>query len=121
MWTYSQSSGALTFYDCAFFSRGYSGKGEDKNEPESQEIHNRGPIPRGRWQIHPPINTPEHGPFVLPLSPLGFTEVFGRSGFLIHGDSKTHPGEASEGCIILDRNTRETIWNSADHEIEVVA
>ncbi len=46
--------------------------------------------------------------------------MFGRSGFLIHGDSVSHPGEASEGCIILDRNVRETIANDDDKYLVVV-
>jgi len=33
----------------------------------------------------------------------------GRSGFMIHGDSEKHPGEASEGSIILDFAFREII------------
>jgi hypothetical protein len=32
-----------------------------------------------------------------------------RSGFLIHGDSFSHPGDASDGCIILSRPEREAI------------
>ena len=29
------------------------------------------------------------------------TETHRRSGFLMHGDSKPHPGSASNGCIVL--------------------
>jgi hypothetical protein len=47
--------------------------------------------------------------------------MFGRSGFLMHGDNIRLPGTASEGCIILPRDLREAIWNSADHTLEVIA
>jgi len=46
--------------------------------------------------------------------------TFGRDGFLIHGDSVRHPGDASEGCIILPRRFRERIWTSEDTDLEVV-
>ena len=41
----------------------------------------------------------------MPLIPSPTNEMFGRSEFLIHGDSLEHPGAASEGCIILPRFT----------------
>jgi hypothetical protein len=47
--------------------------------------------------------------------------MFGRDGFLIHGDSVEHPGTASHGCIIMSRAIREAIAQSDDHELNVVA
>lgn len=92
--------------------KGYSGAdGITKNNPEYQDIHDEGPIPKGTWQIQgPPIDTSTHGPFVLHLFPEPNTLTFGRTGFLIHGDSKLHPGKASEGCIILPLPARQAIW-----------
>jgi hypothetical protein len=46
--------------------------------------------------------------------------MFGRTGFLIHGDAVHAPGTASEGCVILSRTTREQIWESHDHVLQVV-
>jgi hypothetical protein len=46
--------------------------------------------------------------------------MFGRSGFLIHGDSIIRPGTASRGCIILAREIREQIAASGDADLEVV-
>ena len=100
-------------------SCGYSGHGECKNEPAQQHVHNEGPIPRGRYQIGTPVNTDTHGPFVLPLAPDMNNTMHGRSGFLIHGDSKANPGTASQGCIILARSVRERIAESLDNELEV--
>ncbi len=37
----------------------------------------------------------------IPLTPAPANRMFGRSGFFVHGDSNAHPGEASQGCIIM--------------------
>jgi hypothetical protein len=120
-WTYSQKTGALQ-QDGQPVAAGYSGFGAGKNNPEMQNVPNVGPIPRGDWTIvGPPIDTPEHGPCVLRLQPCATTATFGRSGFLMHGDSKESPGCASHGCVIMPRNVREQVWQSGDRELEVVA
>jgi len=126
MWKYEQRTGRLyaDFSESAgekLTGVGYSGKGNGKNNPDSQEVHNVGPIPVGLYKIHGPVDTVTHGPYVLPLEPDGDNHMFDRSGFLIHGDSVVHPGTASEGCIILPRAIREQIWNSRDHDLRVVS
>ena len=98
-----------------------AGAGSGKNNPEMQQVANVGPIPAGEWAIQgPPVDTTGHGPYVLKLDPAPYTETFGRSGFLMHGDSKEHPGCASEGCVILPRDVREKVWESGDRELQVV-
>ena len=67
------------------------------------------------------METRDHGPCVLRLEPSAQTDTRGRSGFLIHGDSKTQPGTASHGCIILPRVVREQVWQSGDRDLEVLA
>ena len=119
MWKYEQASGQLS-RDGANIVRGYSGAGEGKNNPEDQEIHNVGPLPRGSYTITAPHDTVTHGPYVLPLTPDPANEMFGRAGFLIHGDSVVSPGTASEGCLIFPRNIRERIWTSGDTALTVV-
>jgi hypothetical protein len=47
--------------------------------------------------------------------------MFGRSGFLVHGDSRAHEGGASEGCIVIDRLTRMAMSFDSDKTLEVVA
>ena len=125
MWVYAQASGELSRDDdAAVVSTGYSGSGEGKNNPAMQQIHDVGPIPRGIWHIGDPecVETVgPHGPFVLPLTPADGTETFGRSGFLCHGDSYNHPGQASHGCIVLNRHVREAIAASHDQLLKVVA
>lgn len=119
MWTYEQRSGSMS-QDGEPVAVGYSGAGEGKNNPDMQSVPNVGPIPVGLYSIDAPVDTVTHGPFVLRLEPFPANQMFGRAGFLIHGDSVVHPGTASEGCIILGRATREQIWNSGDHQLEVV-
>jgi len=119
-WTYSQRTGELQ-HDGSHVATGYSGSGEGKNNPKLERAPNVGPIPAGDWTISgPPVNTAEHGPYVLTLNPSEETETFGRDGFLMHGDSKEHPGVASKGCVILPRSAREQVWNSGDRDLEVV-
>lgn len=120
-WTYAQKTGELQ-RDGEHVATGYSGNGEGKNSPEMQSVRNVGPIPQGEWAITgPPLNTPEHGPYVLRLTPKDETETFGRSGFLMHGDSKNAPGTASHGCVIMPRSAREQVWNSGDRDLQVIA
>ena len=98
---------------------GYSGSGEGKNNPALTRVRDVGPIPVGAYTIDSPRDTPLHGPYVLPLIPSATNEMYGRSGFLIHGDSIEHPGTASQGCIILPRSIRESIGQSGAHELQV--
>jgi hypothetical protein len=95
---------------------GYSGKGIGKNNPMYQFSPRLGPIPQGEWHISQPFSHPEKGPLCFRLTPAKDTQSLGRSGFLIHGDSSAHPGEASEGCIVLPRWAREKIaFFQCDH------
>jgi hypothetical protein len=100
---------------------GYSGKPPyGKNNPAAEDQHNIGPIPVGKYLVGSPVDTITHGPYVLPLTPDPGNVMYGRSGFLVHGDSVVHEGFASEGCIVLDRAAREKIWKSGDHVITVI-
>ena len=120
MWTYAQKTGNL-FEDGKLVATGYSGGGEGKNDPSMQAVENVGPIPQGSWIISgPPADTASHGPYVLTLTATNGTKTFGRSGFLMHGDSTAAPGTASQGCIIMPRIAREQVWNSGDTDLEVV-
>lgn len=130
MWFYKQKTGNLLRNDLQV-GHGYSGNGDAKNNPEWQSVRNRGPIPCGKYQIMPPVDTDSHGPYCLALVPISGPEdeswpvkdrgwMYGRSGFLIHGDSIKRPGTASLGCIILSHLDRAAIWTSEYHELTVV-
>jgi hypothetical protein len=120
MWTYRQQDGALISPGGETVAHGYSGSGEGKNNPQLQDVSNVGPIPRGLYTVLFPRTTIQHGPYVLPLVPASSNEMFGRSGFLMHGDSIAHPGTASQGCIIQSRDVRTQVWSSNDHQLTVV-
>jgi hypothetical protein len=119
MWIYEQKTGWLSRQGKRL-AQGYSGFGPGKNSPSMENAHNVGPIPQGSYEAGEPHTTDEHGPYVLKLTPDPKNIMFGRSGFLIHGDSIKSPGNASQGCIILPRFAREFIWQSGDRQIKVV-
>jgi hypothetical protein len=120
-WMYQQSTGYLTL-DGVLHSVGYSGRGEGKNNPEMQTVHNTGPIPCGAYTIGEAYDDlGGKGSCVLPLTPSPDNEMFGRSGFLMHGDSISHPGEASEGCVIMPPTARHDVDNSDDDQLIVTA
>ncbi len=125
MWQYQQSSGQL-WHNSEAVGVGYSGYGPDKNQPNDESIKDLGPIPCGLYSIGAPECVPPdpagpHGPFILPLTPDPTNAMFGRSGFLIHGDSIESPGFASRGCMIFSRLIRETVAASGDFALTVIA
>jgi hypothetical protein len=119
-WSYSQSTGTLA-HDGQVVAIGYSGHDNGKNNPDMQQVPNTGPIPKGRYFMGPPHDSAKVGPFALALDPAPGTDTFGRSAFMIHGDSIVHPGTASEGCIILLRDARNKIVESGDDQLFVTA
>ncbi|MDH5727630.1 MAG: DUF2778 domain-containing protein [Gammaproteobacteria bacterium] len=117
-WQYDQSSGNMS-HNGVFLVKAYSGAGIGKDNPEMEQVRNVGPIPKGMWRIGSPRNSAQSGPYVLDLTPIGHT-AHGRTDFLIHGDKKDNPGNASTGCIILNRKYREQIVKSNDYTLIVV-
>jgi hypothetical protein len=122
MFTYKISTGELTAAN-GVVSKGYSGAaGLSKNNPIYESVKNVGPIPEGEYTIEgPPFDTPTHGPFVMRLIPKPTNKMYGRSGFLMHGDSLRAPGTASEGCIIMAFLIRQAVWLSGDRDLKVIA
>jgi hypothetical protein len=109
-------TGAVVLATC------YSGQpGSTKNNPLAQNQVGAGPVPAGVYWIAEARDTAEHGPVVLPLIAVTGTQTFGRSGFLIHGDSIKAPGTASHGCIIAPRPVREQIATMGDRLLVVVS
>ncbi|WP_223306015.1 tlde1 domain-containing protein [Massilia sp. NR 4-1] len=110
---YDQSSGKLSAVENGVereIGTGYSGDKDHYNDPNSQNLKNKGPLPVGEYQL---TDTNNHkGPLTISLSPDSENQMFGRNGFLIHGDNKSQNNTASEGCIILDKGARQSIINS---------
>lgn len=65
-----------------------------------------------------PYHHPKLGPFTINLISIG-APTFGRGDFRIHGNNQSN--DASHGCLILDRETRERWWNSEEREFNVVS
>jgi hypothetical protein len=119
-WTYHQASGRLERNGMLVASGGYSGNGAARNNSAMQSTIGHGPIPVGSWRIGPIHTHPTKGPYVMNLDPLPGTVTFGRTLFRIHGDSRLHPGQASDGCIIFGPAVRQAIGSSADTLLVVV-
>jgi len=83
---------------------GYSGQAGCTNEPSYEQDHNIGPLPEGRYTIT--STDDEKGPLTYHLTPDPTNTMFGRSGFLIHGDNPAANHTASDGCIASPMWTR---------------
>ena len=134
LWEYAQNSGKLTYIDDKTGVRtlkaiGYAGKGLGKNNANwdnirgGKNIPNSGPLPAGKYTFAPMIENyvTSRGvslSFTMQLIPDPENEMFGRSGFLAHGDNSTHT--ASDGCLIFDRAMRKAIDESGDRALQVV-
>lgn len=121
-WRYNQTSGCMSDPSGAIVAVGYAGSPEGKNNPAKQDVAMVGPLPQGRYTVgEPSLDHPKLGPLALPLTPHHENQMFGRGGFFIHADSITHPGAASEGCIVMPKHAREMIAASPDKDLEVTA
>jgi hypothetical protein len=119
MWIYKQSTGQL-YKNSALIGTGYAGRDNGKNNPAMQGIKGVGPIPCGLYVIDRAEDRADTGPLSIKLNPDSANEMFGRSSFFIHGDSKENPGEASHGCLIQSREIRKKILFSDDKILNVV-
>jgi hypothetical protein len=120
-WKWDQKKGQLLNDSGVWVANGYSGYKDGKNNPQMQDVHDVGPIPKGVWQIEAMVVDGGHmGPHVLPLRPMPGTETFGREGFFIHGDSIHDPGDASRGCVILPLWVRAEIAASGNNTLVVI-
>jgi hypothetical protein len=122
-WIYHQSTGDIFYTNgvVAPVERGYSGYGSLKNDPDMQGVSDLGPIPRGEYTIGAFVDI--HGGNItnaVPLTPAPGNEMFGRSGFFVHGFNNADPGGASQGCIILTLPTRKKMVDSRPAKLIVV-
>jgi hypothetical protein len=109
---------AKLYIDGVCRATGYSGLEECKNQPDLESVIGRGPIPRGRWILGPPVNYPTV--LAIPLLPTTGTNTFKRTAFMIHGESWTHPGYSSHGCIIVSHDARVAILDGKYKYIDVI-
>src|SRR5215813_11458970 len=100
MYRYRQSTGEFTRSDGTFRLAGYAGHGPGVNNPLMQDQHDIGPLPRGRYKMTALIDSPHTGLATIILDPDPANQMFGRSGFRIHGDNAAANHTASNGSII---------------------
>jgi hypothetical protein len=120
MWIFEQATGKW-YGSGRCEAIGYAGRDVGKNNPAMQNVKGIGPLPCGWYTIGEPIeHHPTVGAYALPLTPDPDNEMFGRSSFYVHGDSKEHPGLASHGCPVIPRAVREKVHASGDNRLQVV-
>ena len=128
-WQYSQSTGCLSRPNGGTLGFGFAGNGLGLNNGALEQQHNTGPLPKGKYTMVAYIDKhPTMGLCVVQLSPDPANTMYGRSGFFIHGSRNLLTSglklylESSDGCICIgDCSLRESIWNSTDRELIVVA
>lgn len=124
MLIYEIATGKLSEVGHGLLAIGYSGNGKWKNDPTAQKVQGHGPIPEGIYtmQLIDGDYEGKKAP-VIRLLPEADNQMFGRSGFLIHGESLSHPGEASNGCIIQPKFARERaafLASEGDDKLQVI-
>lgn len=132
-WIYQQSTGRLYYQPpdslgggppAPIGSPGYSGHDYGLNNPGLEIITSAGPIPQGGYTIGPEqLNVTRTGlklPSSMRLTPNADNWMYGRGGFLIHGDNSKGDRSASEGCIVLTKNIRDRIGRSEDNVLRVI-
>jgi RHS repeat-associated protein len=128
-WVYSQSTGQTTQVVngqtvAGQGGTGYAGHGAGVNNSAAQNQPNVGPIPQGTYTIEAQQNNVTNSGTRLVqsmrLTPDSNNTMFGRAGFLIHGDNARGNQSASEGCPILNRAVRNQMSNSGDNILRVV-
>lgn len=122
MWIYTQKTGELrrNHLDGPVIAVGYAGAPSAKNSTSAESVKFVGPIPRGLYLMGAAKNDKDRGSYCIPLAPDNGNEMYGRSQFLIHADSVSAPGTASQGCIILGAEARKTLADSKDRWLVVI-
>jgi len=122
-WLYEIANGRMS-RGGNLLAKGYSGNGDGLNNPLMIAVKDHGPLPVGFYTIGEPIpHEPKVGAYALPLIPDGANEMFGRSGFFIHGDNQKLDNSASDGCIVLPLFARQRIGLgiATDNTLQVIS
>jgi len=124
-WTFEIATGKLFDQGGNLVETGYSGGncGQDLagvNNPNMCNTPKVGPIPTGIYTRGTAVEHSQLGAFAIPLIPDPANEMYGRSGFYMHGDTQACNKSASEGCIIVGPVARHTFYSSTDDTIQVI-
>lgn len=110
-YVYEQVNGQLSL-NAEIIGVGYAGRGLAKNNPDMQEIHFAGPLPRGWYTLVGPYDHPHLGPLCFNLTSDVTNKMFGRDDFRLHADAIDDPGNASDGCIVMNKTVRTKVASS---------
>lgn len=113
-WVYKVSAHSFYHNGTYKFDAKYTGRPGFKDDSAYECVKNKGPLPRGTYTIGPAFYHKRTKAWTIRLTPYIENQMCGRDGFMIHGESVSHPGEASNGCIILDMSYRKIIADSRD-------
>ena len=131
MLTYSQSSGTWT--DAAgqaivfLCQAGNDNLGKDMNNPASQCLRDRGPLPRGVYTVGPLAFQPAVRSQGCMLTPHPGNAMCGRGGFYLHLRNLQHlapdgTNASSDGCITFaSYGELAIVGKNPDREVHVVA
>lgn len=133
-WKFDRAAGEILGPDGLRKGVAYAGHGTARNNPKREGEHGAmvdgkitagGPLPAGTYTMSELVLMHiKTGPWSIRLKPDEATRAHiltlgrGPDSFLIHGNNKEN--DASEGCIISNRATREIMWKSEDHQLLVL-
>jgi hypothetical protein len=126
MWTFEITTGRMFDPAGRLAGTGYAGgdcgqRPDAIDNPADESLHNIGPLPEGKYTFGQLVlQNPQLGPYCFPLLPDSDNQMYGRGGFWCHADT-LDPGHASEGCIVMPLETRQEMYESDDHRLQVVA
>jgi len=122
MLTYSQTTGTL-LQDGKYLATGWAGNHAGKNNPAMQDKPCIGPLPQGKYTLQAWELTHDHlGPMVCFLLPDPSNTMFGRGDFFCHGPSQgDNYGQESKGCIVIPHQMRQTVKDSGQTQLTVIA
>lgn len=108
-WVYKVSTHSFYLNGTHQFNANYSGRPGFKDDSAKECVKGKGPLPRGTYTIGSAFYHRKTKGWTMRLTPYVENQMCGRDGFMIHGDSSAHPGEASDGCIVLNLPYRKII------------
>lgn len=124
--TWIQDSGEMLDPEGNLVQKLYAGCGIGRNNPAMQGCRGEGPLPCGWYTIGPleATHTTSEGHVLTDsaaLIPDPENEMFGRSGFRLHGRKSAMDQDASNGCPILDHGPRMSVLTSECRRLRVIA
>jgi len=133
-WKFERAAGKIIAPQGHVTGMAYAGHGAARNNPAKEGEHGAmtngkitagGPLPAGTYTLTELVLMHlKTGPYSIRLKPDDATRAHILSlkrdpnSFLVHGNNAAN--DASEGCVITNRATREIMWQSQDHQLIVV-